>query len=185
VVFSVRSDREDSASFETDEADTLLTHITIGKHRSVEQDVGFGIQQLVDIILKALSPGINDTTTAVMTIDFLGAAGEQLAGRVFPSRLRSDGKQLRLIVAARSFDRFMQLAFDLPRINAKGNHAVLLRLLQALALTASGAGSLPDRKQTMQQQAILLLAWANQTLESEYEKQAVQASFVAHRDAWE
>ncbi|MEZ0483731.1 hypothetical protein [Fibrella aquatica] len=94
-------------------------------------------------------------------------------------------KQLRLIVAARSFDRFMQLAFDLPRINAKGNHAVLLRLLQALALTASGAGSLPDRKQTMQQQAILLLAWANQTLESEYEKQAVQASFVAHRDAWE
>lgn len=44
----------------------------IGDFRTIEQDAEFGIRQIVDIALKALSPGINDTTTAVTCVDYLG-----------------------------------------------------------------------------------------------------------------
>ncbi|HZF68548.1 MAG TPA: DUF2254 domain-containing protein, partial [Gemmatirosa sp.] len=47
--------------------------LTISAFRTVEQDAAFGVRQLVDIALKALSPGINDTTTAVACVDYLGA----------------------------------------------------------------------------------------------------------------
>ena len=43
----------------------------ISRQRTVEYDVAFGIRQIVDIAMKALSPGINDTTTAVMCVDYL------------------------------------------------------------------------------------------------------------------
>ena len=45
----------------------------ISQYRTIDQDSGFGIRQLVDIALKALSPGVNDTTTAIVCIDYLGA----------------------------------------------------------------------------------------------------------------
>ena len=50
----------------------------------MEQDAAFGLQQLVDVALKALSPGINDPTTARMCIDRLGALLGWLASRRFP-----------------------------------------------------------------------------------------------------
>ena len=57
----------------------LQETFSISRHRTVEQDAAFGIRQIVDMALKALSPGINDTTTAVMCVDYLsaisGAAG--------------------------------------------------------------------------------------------------------------
>jgi uncharacterized membrane protein len=54
-------------------AHRVAAAFTIGAHRTVEQDVAFGIRQLVDVALRALSPGINDTTTAIHCIDYLGA----------------------------------------------------------------------------------------------------------------
>jgi uncharacterized membrane protein len=53
----------------------------IGRQRTVEQDAAFGIRQIVDIAMKALSPGINDTTTAVMCVDYLAAILVRLAAR--------------------------------------------------------------------------------------------------------
>ncbi len=51
----------------------LQAAYSIARYRTVEQDAAFGIRQLVDIALRALSPGINDTTTAVMCVDYLTA----------------------------------------------------------------------------------------------------------------
>ena len=56
----------------------------IDRHRTVEQDSAFGIRQIVDMALRALSPGINDTTTAVMCVDYLGAILVRLAPRSIP-----------------------------------------------------------------------------------------------------
>jgi len=44
---------------------------TVGRQRTTVQDAGFGVWQIVDIALKALSPGINDTTTAVTCVHYL------------------------------------------------------------------------------------------------------------------
>ncbi len=175
-LFSVRSGMERPDPDEADWPDDLPDFVSIGRHRNVEQDVGFGVQQLVDITLKALSPGINDTTTAIMAIDYLGATIERLAGREFPARLRSDGQHLRILVRSADFEDYVRLAFDLPRINAKGNHAVFRRLLRALAVGAAAACT-PDRKPIFSQQARMLLDYADQTLTTDYEKQAVLSLF--------
>src|SRR5690606_27879208 len=54
-------------------ADELVAQLRqmfdIGAARTIEQDAAFGIRQIVDIALKALSPGINDTTTGVMCVE--------------------------------------------------------------------------------------------------------------------
>ncbi len=178
VVFSVRSDMERPDPEQADWPDNLSSFVSIGRHRNVEQDVAFGIQQLVDIVLKALSPGINDTTTAIMAIDYLGAVGEELARRDFPSRLRSDGKQFRILVRTTGFDDYVRLAFDLPRINAKGNHAICRRLLRSLALMAQAIRS-ADRLPILHEQANLLLEQAAETLASDYEKKDVLALYNA------
>ncbi|GAB3768560.1 DUF2254 domain-containing protein [Spirosoma horti] len=183
VLFSVRSGMERPDPSEADWPDDLMTFVSIGRHRNVEQDVAFGIQQLVDIALKALSPGINDTTTAIMAVDYLGAVGERLARREFPSRLRSDGKHLRVLLRSSSFEDYVRLAFDLPRINAKGNHAVLRRLLRALALVNDAACS-PDRRPILSEQASLLISYAEQTLSSDYEKQQVNDLYARLKKTW-
>lgn len=173
VLFSVRSGMERPDPLEADWPDDLLDYVSIGRHRNIEQDVGFGIQQLVDITLKALSPGINDTTTAIMAIDYLGEIGERLARREFPARLRSDGQHLRVLVRSADFEDYVRLAFDLPRINARGNHAVFRRLLRALDLVYDNVIS-DGRKFVLREQADLLLAYAEQTLATEYEKALVR-----------
>lgn len=53
----------------------------VAPHRTIEQDPGFGIRQIVDIALKAISPGINDVTTAAMCIDRLTEILVRLADR--------------------------------------------------------------------------------------------------------
>ena len=183
VLFSVRSGMERADPIEADWPADLMDYVSIGRHRNVEQDVAFGIQQLVDIALKALSPGINDTTTAIMAVDYLGAVSEQLAQREFPARLRSDGQHLRVLVRSMDFDAYIQLAFDLPRINAKGNHAVLRRLLRALALVNEAVYA-DDRKPILRQQTELLVDYANQTLSTDYEKQQVYDLYRKLMKTW-
>ena len=183
VLFSVRSGMERPDPEEADWPADLMDYVSIGRHRNVEQDVAFGIQQLVDIALKALSPGINDTTTAIMAVDYLGAVSEQMAQREFPARLRSDGKHLRVLVRSMDFDDYIRLAFDLPRINAKGNHAVLRRLLRALALVNEAVCS-DDRKPILKQQAELLMDSADQTLNTDYEKQQVRDLYKKLMKTW-
>ena len=184
VLFSVRSGMERPDPDEADWPNDLLDFISIGRHRNIEQDVAFGIQQLVDIALKALSPGINDTTTAIMAVDYLGAIGERLAQRAFPARIRSDGQHLRVLLRSADFASYLQLAFDLPRINAKGNYAVFRRLLRALALVNSAVCS-DDRKPVLKKQVELLLSYANQTLATDYEKQNFQELYQQTQKNWQ
>ncbi|RIV27203.1 DUF2254 domain-containing protein [Fibrisoma montanum] len=183
VLFSVRSGMERPDPDQADWPDDLMQFVSIGRHRNIEQDVAFGIQQLVDIALKALSPGINDTTTAIMAIDYLGAIGGQLARRDFPARLRSDGHHVRVLVRAAGFEDYIRLAFDLPRLNADGNHAVLRRLLRALALVATDITD-PDRKAVLLEQAGYLLRYAEQTLPTDYEKASIRSLYSTLRPVW-
>ena len=183
VIFSVRSGMERPDPDEADWPNDLIKYVSIGRNRNIGQDVSFGIQQLVDIALKALSPGINDTTTAIMAVDYLGAILAQLAHREFPARLRSDGKNLRILVLSADFDSYVRLAFDLVRVNAKGNHAVLRRLIRALALVGCNVIN-DDRKAIIRKQALLIVARAEETLATDYEKQGVRSLYDAMKEKW-
>ena len=162
----------------------VMDYVSIGRHRNIEQDIGFGIQQLVDIALKALSIGINDTTTAIMAVDYLGEIDGRLARLEFPVPLRGDGQQLRVLVNSPTFEDYIRLSFDLVRLNARGNPAVLRRMLRALALTGGQARD-TARKAVLREQAALLLASALASLPTDYEQQQVQALYEELRGSWE
>jgi len=109
----------------------------LGKYRSLEQDVEFPVQQLVDMALRALSPGINDPYTAVNCIDRLGAALCHLNARQCPSRYRHDEDgRLRLIVDVFTYEGLVDAAFNQIRQSAEHNAAVNMRLLEALQAIA-------------------------------------------------
>ena len=64
----------------------------LGNQRTATQDIEFAIHQLVEIAVRALSPGINDPFTAITCVDRLGSALRRLAHRDLPSRYRFDAR---------------------------------------------------------------------------------------------
>ncbi|MDQ3065752.1 MAG: DUF2254 domain-containing protein [Actinomycetota bacterium] len=118
----------------------LARTIDIQSERDVGQDVSFGIRQLTDIALRALSPGINDPTTAVTCIGYLQAIIERLAGRRFPAELRRlEGRDVTLVARRRTFDEYADAAFaELGRYGAD-NVRVASALLLVLASVARAA----------------------------------------------
>jgi uncharacterized membrane protein len=106
----------------------------LGKERTEYQDVEFPIAQLVEIALRAISPGINDPFTAIRCIDRLSAGLSRLAQRDFPSPYRYDGsRNLRVIAEGVTFEELVNSAFNQIRQYSKSDVAVTIRLLEALA----------------------------------------------------
>jgi len=140
----------------------------IGRHRTVQQDPGFGIRQLVDIALKALSPGINDTTTAVMCVDYLSAILARLAARRVATPHRLDGETMRVIAQGPTFESLLAEAFDQIRQHATGNVAVLTKQLIALETIADRTRS-EKRRQSMRHHAELTRAVAERTISSPHD----------------
>ncbi|MBK5967736.1 MULTISPECIES: DUF2254 domain-containing protein [Thiorhodovibrio] len=126
----------DPADLNETTTDKLNAAFVISRQRTVEQDVAFGIRQIVDIALKALSPGINDTTTAVMCVDYLAAIMTRLAARRIGTGHGLDQGVVRVIACGPSFESLLSEAFDQIRQDAETNVAILLRLLGALETIA-------------------------------------------------
>lgn len=92
-------------------ADDVVGLIDVESGRELRQDVGFGIRQLVDIAERALSPGVNDPTTAVEVIDALHSILRPLVGRHVPSAHATDGDGLvRLVYRPQTVEQLLDLA---------------------------------------------------------------------------
>lgn len=104
----------------------------LGAQRSIQQDPAFGIRQMADVAMKALSPGVNDTTNAIMALDRISVIMTELSARCFPHRRRMLHGKLRLVVARPSFEDLLGLSFDQLRQWGSANPAVLVRLLEVL-----------------------------------------------------
>lgn len=150
----------------------------IDRHRTVEQDAGFGIRQLVDMALRALSPGINDTTTAVMCVDYLTAILSRLATRDIPSSLRYEEGELRVMAVGPSFESLVAESFDQIRNSAEGNLAIMLRMLGALDTIASLTGSV-ERRQVLSQQAQFLEELADESLKFQHDRECFDKRYAA------
>ncbi len=138
---------------------------TINAHRTVEQDAAFGFLQISDIALKALSPGINDTTTAVGCVDHLGALLACVAQRRIAPRARGEGSNLQVIARGPTFADLVSLALDDVRRNAKGNVTVLARLFDAIETTSRFARN-PGRRRALAAQVDLLVEVIERTVEA-------------------
>lgn len=164
--------------------DDLRAAFSISRHRTVEQDPGFGIRQLVDVALKALSPGVNDTTTAMTCTDYLAAILARLAPRHVPSPLRYQDGALRVIADGPDFESLLAEAFDPIRASAKGNLEMILCLLRALELLARLTSS-PRRRRALEEQTERIDELAERTIESVHERARIQVQLGRVRAALE
>lgn len=111
----------------------LTNVVTILTRRTPLQDVECGINELVEVAVRALSPGINDPTTAVHCIDRLGASLALLASRDFPSTIRLDEKgEVRVITRPFTFRSAVNAAFDEIRQFGRKTTSVPIRQLDAI-----------------------------------------------------
>ena len=133
VIMSKNKDKVD------DELQSSISNaLILGSHRTPEQDIEFTVNQLVEIAIRALSPGINDPFTALACIDRLGAALCRLSNRVFPStNLYDDECNLRVITKPITFAGITNAAFDQIRQYGHGSVAVSIRLMETLTSIAS------------------------------------------------
>jgi len=140
----------------------------------------FGLRQLVDIAMKALSPGINDTTTAVMCVDRLSSLLCLLAGRNLASPLRAEAGQVRVLTLEPDFASYLGTAFDQIRANAASALAIYLRQLEALRTICAQCPA--AYHVALRQQADLTLATAETHLTTRYDLDQVQALYRELRD---
>ncbi len=104
-----------------------------GPSRTLQQDVEFGVLQIVDIALKAISPAVNDPTTAISCVDQLSRILIRFASREVPNSILYDPPGVfRVSIPWISFEQLLDSAFEQIRLYSKADIAVSLRLLRAL-----------------------------------------------------
>ena len=153
----------DVSHVELDTIDAINALYVVSRQRTVQQDAAFGIRQIADVALKALSPGINDTTTAVMCTEYLAAILVQLASRDIPSPYRYKDGQLRVIARVSSFESLLAESLDQIRQNAQGNVAVLKRQAELLETICRATDSI-ERRSCLRRQAELIAIVADSTV---------------------
>lgn len=120
----------------------LRDAFAIGDSRTASQDLEYSIDELVEIALRALSPGINDPFTAVTCIHWLGAATTMIAGRDL--RRGPDGRRYGdgdVFAIHDDFDHFVARGFGSVRTSAATNviaARILLEAIEATALACAG-----------------------------------------------
>jgi uncharacterized membrane protein len=111
--------------------------LVVGLQRTPTQDIEYAIDQLSEVAMRALSPGINDPFTAINCIDRLGNVLAALARRPLPSAERRDEDgAVRLIVQPYTYDGLVRAALGQLREAARTHAAVSLRILDVIGRVA-------------------------------------------------
>ena len=128
----------------------------VGQRRTPRQDAECALDELVEVAVRALSPGINDPFTAIACLDRIAASLGRLAERKIPNPLRHDEDGVpRVLARPTTFDDVMNTAFN--QIRQHGCHcvAVAIRMLIALRQIASHTID-QERKSTIRRHANML-----------------------------
>ena len=158
-------------------ADQVNAGFILGAERTEAQDIGFSIDQLVEIGVRALSPGINDPFTAITCVDRLGAALCQLAERKAPSPYRYDSEnKLRVIAKGTTFADLADAAFNPIRHYGRSSALVTVRLLKTLAVITEHIRSEEDR-QTLLRHAIMIERASGEALVEQAERDTLEEHY--------
>jgi uncharacterized membrane protein len=153
-------------------------HVT-GPYRTLTQDVSFGIDQLVEIAIRALSPAVNDTFTALTCIDWIGDSLCKVTGRWHPTRVYRDTTgAVRLVTTETTYDRLVQRAFEKIRQAGRGMPAVMIRQLDALAKIMERTTA-PEERQLLLDQAAMLERLSLSTVDEESDRADIQRAYQA------
>lgn len=148
----------------------------LSSERTSSDDLEYTVRQLVEVAVRALSPGINDPHTAISVLDRLGAALCDLVSRSFFTGIWPHEGRPSLVVPSVDYDGLTDAMFHMIRQNAAGSTAVLTRLLEVLASVAS-CEPRSDRHATLARHAKLVTADARQTIKNSSDLQDVLKRF--------
>ena len=150
--------------FDNNFEEDILDAFIFGSQRTPEQDAEYSIHQLVEVAIRALSPGVNDPYTAIACIDQLGAALCSLVKRKIPlSCWLDDQDKPRLRIKPFTYSGMLNASFDQIRQYGRTSIAVTVRLLETLTLIA-GQTRQPDQRRAIQRQANMILRASQATL---------------------
>jgi uncharacterized membrane protein len=125
----------------------LRNAFDFGPSRTLQQDIEFGVLQIVDIALKAISPAVNDPSTAISCVDQLSRVLIHFAAREAPTELICDPPGVvRVSVLWSNFARMLDSAFEQIRLYSQTDVAVSLRMMRALGDIAITTPDPGDRR---------------------------------------
>ncbi|MBA2528539.1 MAG: DUF2254 domain-containing protein [Euzebyales bacterium] len=155
--------------------DLLNRNVEVSFERTLNQDVAFGIRQLVDIAIRAISPAVNDPTTAVDAISHLTVLLCALARREVGHHARCDaGGALRVVLRGYDFSEYLQQACGQIRRYGAGEPAVLVQLL--VMLVEVGCQARDERgRAAVAEQVGLVLQDADREIQQPADREAVHA----------
>jgi uncharacterized membrane protein len=157
--------------------DRVNAAFALGNQRTSGQDIEFAVDQLVEIAVRALSPGVNDPFTAMTCVDHLGSALCRLAQRDMPSPYRYDTQdQLRLITPVFTFPDVTDAAFNQIRQYGRSSTAVTIRLLETIAVVAGSVHRSEDRVALLRHAKMIARGAGGGLLEDE-DRQEVEKRF--------
>jgi uncharacterized membrane protein len=157
--------------------DRVNSAFALGNQRTSGQDIEFAVNQLVEIAIRALSPGVNDPFTAMVCVDRLGSALCRLAELDMPSPYRHDTQdQIRVITPVFTFPDVTDAAFNQIRQYGRSSTAVTIRLLETIAEVA-GSAHRPEDRAALLRHAKMIARGASDGLLEDEDRQEVEEHF--------
>jgi uncharacterized membrane protein len=151
-------------------------HIT-GPTRTLAQDLSFAVDQLVEIAIRALSPAVNDTFTALTCIDWLGDSLCKITTRWNPQAVHRDNHGfVRVITAEVQYSSLVERAFEKIRQASRGMPAVMIRQLEALT-NIMDLATLPEQRQLLLAQAQMIRVSSIESVPEPRDKADVQHQY--------
>jgi uncharacterized membrane protein len=169
---------------EPDEVDDALhVNVHLGPDRTESDDVAFGLRQLADIALRALSSGVNDPTTAVQAVEQLSAVLGAAARHPLGAVTVEDGSGARVILPRPTFAAHLALAVDQVRACGRDDTDVLVALLHLLTDLAELVADSQDRRAAVAAQVDRVAAAVD--LDDPEDRERVERAITLARGALE
>ena len=149
----------------------------VGPNRTLTQDPGFAIDQLVEVAIRALSPAVNDTFTALNCIDWLGDCLCRACTAPLPSGIYQDAHgDVRLIEPAVSHERLIKGATDKVRQAGRGMPAILIRMLANLSRVMAVV-STPAERELVRHHAEMIVRSAEESVPEAADLEDIRAAY--------
>ncbi len=151
--------------------------VVSGSERTPTQDLEFATRHLVEVAVRALSPGINDPFTAMVALDRLRGSLSRLMGRALPPDVLRDATgTVRVVRQVPTYDGLLDASFHQIRQNASDKPAVLIHMLEAIARIAERT-RLDEQRRGLERHARLILAAADRDVPEPGDRADIERRF--------
>jgi len=166
-----------------DEVERVLRRaVAVSDERDDEQDFLYPVRQLADIAIKAISPSINDPTTAWTCISYMGVLVERLVLRGLPARVRRYPGDRVVVVRRQELAEFVEVGFIQVGRYASRDARVAGRLLEELGRVARAVSS-PDELELVERAAATVAEPALDDARTQHDRDELERRLALVHDA--